>query len=215
MAATSAEFHADASVRVSTPVRASQRHEYADRIEYSFTYGEELIRLLRSHGFKPQKGYTLDGSDAETDFAVLLSNLQHVLGPISHFQYDKLFDLEHEYLEYHWALNERIFTVLKGAPPEAPTAPARPTIAAWTQPAGGVLAAAAPASHGSPSLQFAAVDDGDPAAFTFRPLVDRAELEPMPDTSMADGDTDWPALRAVPWVPPIQGSAAACRSAAK
>ncbi|KAK3267307.1 hypothetical protein CYMTET_24125, partial [Cymbomonas tetramitiformis] len=102
------------------------------------------------------------------------------------------------------------------APPEAPTAPARPTIiAAWTQPAGGVLAAAPPVSHGTPSLQFAAVDDGDPAAFTFRPLVDHAELQPMPDASMGDGDTDWPALRTVPWISPIQGSATALKAAIK
>ncbi|KAK3283821.1 hypothetical protein CYMTET_8497 [Cymbomonas tetramitiformis] len=57
-------------------------------------------------------GYTLDGPDAKTDFAILLSNLHHVLSPISQFEYDKLVDLEHEYLEYHWALTELIFIIL-------------------------------------------------------------------------------------------------------
>ncbi|KAK3279600.1 hypothetical protein CYMTET_12523 [Cymbomonas tetramitiformis] len=113
-AATSVDFHRDASVWVSTPVRASQQHEYGDRMDYAFSYGEELVKLLRAHGFKPQKGFTLDGSDAEADFAILLSNLRHVLSPISHFEYDKLFDLEHEYLVYHWSLNELLFNILKG-----------------------------------------------------------------------------------------------------
>ncbi|KAK3258524.1 hypothetical protein CYMTET_32438 [Cymbomonas tetramitiformis] len=100
-AATSAvASHRDASVRVSTPLRASQQYEYADRLDYAFSYGEELVKLLRSHGFKPQKGYTFDGPDAESDFAILLSNLHHVLFLVSHFEYDKIFDLEHEYLEY-------------------------------------------------------------------------------------------------------------------
>ncbi|KAK3242516.1 hypothetical protein CYMTET_47804 [Cymbomonas tetramitiformis] len=107
-------FHRDASVWVSTPVRASQQDEYNERMDYAFSYGEELVRLLRSHGFKPQKGFTLDGSDAEADFAILLSNLRHVLSPISHFEYDKLFDLEHEYLVYHWSLNELLFNILQG-----------------------------------------------------------------------------------------------------
>ncbi|KAK3251402.1 hypothetical protein CYMTET_39257 [Cymbomonas tetramitiformis] len=110
--ATSAEFHRDASVWKSTPVRASQQHEYSERLDCAFGYGEELVKVLRSHGFKPQKGYTLDGPDAETDFAILLGNLHHVLSPISHDEYDKLFDLEHEYQEYHWSLNELIFIIL-------------------------------------------------------------------------------------------------------
>ncbi|KAK3286728.1 hypothetical protein CYMTET_5733 [Cymbomonas tetramitiformis] len=45
-AATSAEFHADSSVWVSTPVRASQRAEFADKLDYAFAYGEELAKLL-------------------------------------------------------------------------------------------------------------------------------------------------------------------------
>ncbi|KAK3280626.1 hypothetical protein CYMTET_11538 [Cymbomonas tetramitiformis] len=64
-------------------------------------------------------------------------------------------------------------------------------------PAGGVPPAAAPgppASRGSPSLQHAAVDgddgdgDGGAAAFPFRPLLDRDEPGPMPDTSVDDDD---------------------------
>ncbi|KAK3236270.1 hypothetical protein CYMTET_53572 [Cymbomonas tetramitiformis] len=50
-AATSAEFHADASVWVSTPVRASQRTEFADKLDYAFAYGEELAKLLRGHAW--------------------------------------------------------------------------------------------------------------------------------------------------------------------
>ncbi|KAK3270420.1 hypothetical protein CYMTET_21182 [Cymbomonas tetramitiformis] len=446
LAATSAEFHWDASVWESTPVRASQQYEYSDKIDYAFTYGEELVKVLKSHGFKPQKGYTLDGQDSETDFAVLLGNLRHVLSPISHFEYDKLFDLEHEYIEYHWSLNELIFIILKGVlngtalalyqesarvhprdgrcalqrlryhveastdpatfrfwtklretkidetadpapqltvlrvlgdkhhrlhpdyddagrvqdvqhvlsrsaassphvsplylvvlrelaagqrftfstlalristvwqteghlsrlatpassgagggraradgpggaafntmrtksitkpvgdwkpaqsprnpylmwegvgypcttcfrlwgvtdghletegicpyscaasfapsrgPPNAPKAPRRPAVAAWAKPAGGVPPAAAPgppASRVSPSLQHAAVEDdagdGDDgaAAFPFRPLLDRDEPGPMPNTSVDDDDADWPALRTVPWIPQFQGT---------
>ncbi|KAK3233754.1 hypothetical protein CYMTET_55970 [Cymbomonas tetramitiformis] len=59
-AATSAEFHADASVWVSTPVRASQRAEFADKLDYAFAYGEELAELLRGHGFKSTVGLTLE-----------------------------------------------------------------------------------------------------------------------------------------------------------
>ncbi|KAK3234956.1 hypothetical protein CYMTET_54817 [Cymbomonas tetramitiformis] len=93
----------------------ARQHECADRLDYACNYGEELVKLLRSHGFKPHRGYTLDGSDAKTDFAILLSNLHHVLSHISHFEYDKIFDLEHEYLvEYHWALNELVFIIFKG-----------------------------------------------------------------------------------------------------
>ncbi|KAK3278110.1 hypothetical protein CYMTET_13917 [Cymbomonas tetramitiformis] len=456
LAATSADFHRDASVWASTPVRASQQYEYSERLDYAFTYGEELVKVLRSHGFKPQKGYTFDGPDSETDFAVLLGNLRHVLSLISHYEYDKLFDLEHEYLEYHWSLNELIFIILKGVlhgtalalyqesaqvhprdgrcalqrlryhveattdpdtfrlwtklrdtkidetadpapqltvlrvlgdkhqrlhpayddggrvqdlqhvlisrsaassphvsplylvvlrelaaghrftfstlalriatvwqseghlsrlapspssgagggkaradgaggatfnsvhkrggvvkpvgdwkPAQNPRIPyctwrgrgsatlashasafgaspmatspqrgcaltraprhlrlpgrhlmrrrlrsALPTVVAWARPAGGVPPATdpgPPTGRGSPSLQHAAVDDdGDdePAAFPFRPLLDRDGPEPMPDTSVDDGGADWPALRSVPWIPPFQG-ASTSRSAAK
>ncbi|KAK3281504.1 hypothetical protein CYMTET_10712 [Cymbomonas tetramitiformis] len=99
---------------VQNPDPVVRMYEYSERMDYAFTYGEELVKVLRSHGFKPQKGYTLDGLDSETDFAVLLGNLRHVLSPISHYEYDKLFDLEHEYLEYHWSLNELILIILKG-----------------------------------------------------------------------------------------------------
>ncbi|KAK3243822.1 hypothetical protein CYMTET_46547 [Cymbomonas tetramitiformis] len=46
------------------------------------------------------------------DFAVLLTNLSHVLGPIAHDEFDKLLDLDHEYPVYHVALNELIYTIL-------------------------------------------------------------------------------------------------------
>ena len=41
--ATSAEFHTNNSVWVSTPVRASQRHEFVDKLDYAFSYGEEFV----------------------------------------------------------------------------------------------------------------------------------------------------------------------------
>ncbi|KAK3247676.1 hypothetical protein CYMTET_42832 [Cymbomonas tetramitiformis] len=49
LAATSADFHRDASVWESTPVRASQQYEYNERLDYAFTYGEELSKLCRTH----------------------------------------------------------------------------------------------------------------------------------------------------------------------
>ncbi|KAK3273977.1 hypothetical protein CYMTET_17816, partial [Cymbomonas tetramitiformis] len=97
---TSAEFRADNSVWVSTPVRASQREEFADKIDCAFSYGEELAKR---HGFKANVGLTLDGPDAESDFAVLLANMSHVFGPLSRNEIMKLLDLEYEYerLRFH------------------------------------------------------------------------------------------------------------------
>ncbi|KAK3238902.1 hypothetical protein CYMTET_51125 [Cymbomonas tetramitiformis] len=61
-AATALEFHEDEYVWVSTPVRASQRSESVDKFDYAFSYGdEELVKQLRSHGFKPNVGLTFDG----------------------------------------------------------------------------------------------------------------------------------------------------------
>ncbi|KAK3250011.1 hypothetical protein CYMTET_40578 [Cymbomonas tetramitiformis] len=111
-AATSGDFHADASVWVSTPVRPSQRSEHVDKLDYAFTYGDELAKLLRAHGFKSSVGLTLDGPEAESDFAVLLTNMAHVFGPISRDDFVKLLDLENEYTDYHVTLNELIFAVL-------------------------------------------------------------------------------------------------------
>jgi len=111
-AATSAEFHNDNSVWVSTPVRASQRTEFAEKLDYAFAYGEELAKLLRAHGFKTNIGLTLDTEDSESDFAVLLANMTHVFGPISRDEVLKLLDLDFEYDEYHLTLNELIFGVL-------------------------------------------------------------------------------------------------------
>ncbi|KAK3283312.1 hypothetical protein CYMTET_8987 [Cymbomonas tetramitiformis] len=94
-AATSADFHADSSVWESTLVRASQRAEFADKLDYrhnAFTYGEELSKLTRSHGFKPNVGLNLDGPDSEADFAVLLGNMSHVFGSISRDEFLKLLE---------------------------------------------------------------------------------------------------------------------------
>ncbi len=81
----------------STPVRASQRYEFLDEQKYTFSYGEELVKHLRSYGYKPAVGYTLADTDAETDLAVLLANLAQVLSRISHFEIEKLLDLDYEY----------------------------------------------------------------------------------------------------------------------
>ncbi|KAK3248266.1 hypothetical protein CYMTET_42265, partial [Cymbomonas tetramitiformis] len=109
---TSADFHADSSVWESTPVRASQRAEFADKLDYAFTYGEELSKLTGSHGFKPNVGLTLDGPYSEADFAVLLGNMSHVFGSISRDEFLKPLDLDFEYEVYHLTLNELIYVVL-------------------------------------------------------------------------------------------------------
>ncbi|KAK3273833.1 hypothetical protein CYMTET_17949 [Cymbomonas tetramitiformis] len=112
-AATSAEFHADTSVWVSTPVRASQRTEFADKLDYyAFAYGEELTKLLRGHGFKSNVGLTREGPEAESDFTVLLANMPHVFGLIARNEFTKLLDLDFEYGEYHLTLNELLYIVL-------------------------------------------------------------------------------------------------------
>ncbi|KAK3287604.1 hypothetical protein CYMTET_4904 [Cymbomonas tetramitiformis] len=109
-AATSAEFHADSSVWASTPVRASQRAEFADKLDYAFAYGEELAKLLRAHGFKSSVGIALDGPEAESHFTVLLANMSHVFGPIARDDFVKLLDLDFEYEVYHLTLNDGSFT---------------------------------------------------------------------------------------------------------
>ncbi|KAK3257862.1 hypothetical protein CYMTET_33067 [Cymbomonas tetramitiformis] len=111
-AATSAECNADASVWVSTPVRPSQRTEFVDKLDYAFAYGEELAKLIRTHGFKSSVGLTLDGPDAESDCAVLLANMAHVFGPVSRDDVAKLLDLDNEYSDYHVVLNELVYAVL-------------------------------------------------------------------------------------------------------
>ncbi|KAK3235046.1 hypothetical protein CYMTET_54735 [Cymbomonas tetramitiformis] len=111
-AATSAEFYADPTVWVSTPVKPSQRTEFADKLDYAFSYGEELAKLLRTHGFKSNVGLTLDGPEAESDFAVLLANMAHVFGPVSRDDIAKLLDLDNEYSDYHIVLNGLVYAVL-------------------------------------------------------------------------------------------------------
>ncbi|KAK3250505.1 hypothetical protein CYMTET_40135 [Cymbomonas tetramitiformis] len=109
---TAVEFHQNSDVWTSTPVRASQRTEFTEKMDYAFAYGEELAKLLRSHGFKSNVGLSLDGPDSETDFAVLLANMSHVFGPISRDEVFKLLDLDFEYEYYHYTINELIFSVL-------------------------------------------------------------------------------------------------------
>ncbi|KAK3278288.1 hypothetical protein CYMTET_13765 [Cymbomonas tetramitiformis] len=110
--ATAAEFHRDPAVWVSTPVEEGREDEYSDKMTYAFTYAEDVLTLLHAHEFKKNVGITLDTSDAETDFAILLSSIHHVLGPISHYEFDMLLDLDNEYEAYHMVLNELIFTIL-------------------------------------------------------------------------------------------------------
>eukprot|EP00854_Cymbomonas_tetramitiformis_P034530 gene34530-biopygen32818 len=94
-------------------LRASQRTEFADKLDYAFAYVEELIKLLRAHGFKANVGLTLDGTEAESEFAVLvLANMSHVFGPIARVAFTKLLDFEFEYDEYHLTLNELVYVVL-------------------------------------------------------------------------------------------------------
>ncbi|KAK3233278.1 hypothetical protein CYMTET_56418 [Cymbomonas tetramitiformis] len=78
----------------------STRVEFTEKLDYAFAYGEELAKLLRSHGFKSNVGLSLDGSDSETGFAVLLANMSHVFGPISRDEVFKLLDLDFEYESY-------------------------------------------------------------------------------------------------------------------
>ncbi|KAK3274308.1 hypothetical protein CYMTET_17507 [Cymbomonas tetramitiformis] len=73
---TSVESRNDESLWTSTPVRASRRPEFTEKLDYAFAHGEELAKLLRCHGFKSNVGLSLDGPDAEADFDVLLSGQQ-------------------------------------------------------------------------------------------------------------------------------------------
>ncbi|KAK3258431.1 hypothetical protein CYMTET_32517 [Cymbomonas tetramitiformis] len=89
--ATSLEFHHDESVWISNPVRPSQWTEFMDNLDYAFSsYGEELVKLLHSPGFKPNVGLILDGPD----FTALFANMNDVLGPISRDEFAKLPDLD-------------------------------------------------------------------------------------------------------------------------
>ncbi|KAK3244150.1 hypothetical protein CYMTET_46225 [Cymbomonas tetramitiformis] len=111
-APTSANFHADESVWTSTPIRASTAHDFRDRFDYASHYGEELCRILRAYGYKAAVGLTLDSSEADTDFTVLLANLSHVLSLISHYECEKLLDLDYDYSEYNMSMNEHLFIIL-------------------------------------------------------------------------------------------------------
>ncbi|KAK3287409.1 hypothetical protein CYMTET_5083 [Cymbomonas tetramitiformis] len=81
-AATSVEFHNDSSVWVSTPVRASQRSEFVDKLDYAFSYGEELAKLLRAHDFKANSTKLLDLDFEYAEYHLTLNELIYVVLPI-------------------------------------------------------------------------------------------------------------------------------------
>ncbi|KAK3234019.1 hypothetical protein CYMTET_55703 [Cymbomonas tetramitiformis] len=181
-------------------------------MDYAFAYGEELAKLLRSHGFM---GLSLDGPDSETDFAVLLANMSHVFGPISRDEVFKLLDLDFDYDVYHYTLNEPNYVVMptvhrgmalslyeerKFIPPEG----------TWKKQVNGgrYLDAAPPPDAAALSVRFpveppphrdigrlyevptlASEDDrGVPAAFSIVPHEDEDFI-------------DWPAFRETTWIP--------------
>ncbi|KAK3253183.1 hypothetical protein CYMTET_12061 [Cymbomonas tetramitiformis] len=78
-APTSAEFHADEAVWKSAPVRASTASDFRDRLDYVSHYGKKefCCRLLRAYGYMAAVGLTLDTSEADTDFTILLANLSY------------------------------------------------------------------------------------------------------------------------------------------
>ncbi|KAK3257608.1 hypothetical protein CYMTET_33314 [Cymbomonas tetramitiformis] len=65
-------------------------------------------------GYSPKTGYTFDNVDAEADYivVVLVSSLSNTLMPISHNEFSKLLDREHNYAYYHVTLDEVIFSIL-------------------------------------------------------------------------------------------------------
>ena len=109
---TSFQFFNDPSVLESTPIELGKEHEFADNLSYALSYANDLVTVLQGSGFSKKIGYTLDTADAESDFAVLLAALGHVLFPISYVEFSKLLDLENDHEFYHLALNELLFTVL-------------------------------------------------------------------------------------------------------
>ncbi len=89
-----------------------REHEYSDKMDCAFTYADDMHKLLVAHGVAKNGGLTLDTTDAEADFAILMTTIRHVLSPISHFEFSMLLDLEREYEAYHVVLNEILFTAL-------------------------------------------------------------------------------------------------------
>ncbi|KAK3284992.1 hypothetical protein CYMTET_7381 [Cymbomonas tetramitiformis] len=106
------EFFNDPSVLVSTPVELGREEEFAENLSYAFAYSTDLVTVLKSGGFNPKTGLTLDNEEAESDFTVLLAGLGHVLFPISYAEFSKLLDLENDHEFYHITLNEILFTIL-------------------------------------------------------------------------------------------------------
>ncbi|KAK3285636.1 hypothetical protein CYMTET_6766 [Cymbomonas tetramitiformis] len=106
------EFFNNPSVLVSTPVELGREEEFAENLSYAFAYSTDLVTVLKSGGFNPKTGLTLDNEEAESDFTVLLAGLGHVLFPISYAEFSKLLDLENDHEFYHITLNEILFTIL-------------------------------------------------------------------------------------------------------
>ncbi|KAK3241948.1 hypothetical protein CYMTET_48327 [Cymbomonas tetramitiformis] len=106
-------FFNDPYVVVSTPVELGKEEEFAENLSYALAYANDLITVLQADGFNKKHGYTLDTADAESDFAVLLAALGHILFPISYVEFsESLLDLENDHEYYHLTLNELLFTIL-------------------------------------------------------------------------------------------------------
>ncbi|KAK3238819.1 hypothetical protein CYMTET_51206 [Cymbomonas tetramitiformis] len=78
------EYFNDPSVLVSTPVEEGRESEFAEHLSYAFSYSSELIIILKSGSYKEKNGISIDSDDPDTEFAVLLAALGHVLFPIGH-----------------------------------------------------------------------------------------------------------------------------------
>ncbi|KAK3275655.1 hypothetical protein CYMTET_16227 [Cymbomonas tetramitiformis] len=85
---------------------------FAEHLSYAFSYSSDLITILKSGSYKEKNGISIDSDDPDTEFAVLLAALGHVLFPIAYNEVSKLLDLEHDFDFYHVTLNELIFTIL-------------------------------------------------------------------------------------------------------
>ncbi|KAK3275600.1 hypothetical protein CYMTET_16280 [Cymbomonas tetramitiformis] len=110
---TAFDYFNNPVVLVSTPVEEGREGEYAEHLSYAFKYSSDLITILKSGNYKEKAAIFIDGDDPDTEFAVLLAALSHVLFPIAYTEVSKLLDLEHDFDFYHnVTLNELIFTIL-------------------------------------------------------------------------------------------------------
>ncbi|KAK3250555.1 hypothetical protein CYMTET_40064 [Cymbomonas tetramitiformis] len=109
---TAFDYFNDPAVLVSTPVEEGRESEFAEHLSYAFNYSADLVTILKSGSYKEKTGVSIDGDDSDTEFAVLLAALGHVLFPIAYTEVSKLLDLEHDFDFYHVTLNELIFTIL-------------------------------------------------------------------------------------------------------